>query len=200
MSGRMTRYLGLGIALAMAASLPASAGWKHIKVEEADVGKGAMAVTPTSEWNRWSRRESDRGETWTKDGFQLNRLDFAGQVENGSPLYKERSKKEKPFPKFRSDMLSTDLADLYESSFRILHGVTEFNVRELEPSKLGSASGIRLTFDYALPNDALTRVGEARLAVQDGKLYMISFVAPELHYYDAAISEVHMIMDSVVLN
>ena len=197
------KMTAMAVALAFGAatwSVEADAGWKRITVEQTEVGKGAMMAMPETEWNRWSRRESKRGETWTKDGFQLNRLDFAGEIAVGDPIYKERKKKEKPLPKFRADMLPTDIAEMYESTFRIMHGVTEFNVRSLEPTKLGSADGVRLQFDYALPNDALVRVGEARLAVHDGELYMVSFIAPELHYFDASIGEVRTIMDGITLN
>ena len=181
-------------------AVPAEAGWKKIETVRTDIGKGAMMATPASEWNRWSRRESKNGETWTKDGFALNQLDFAGQVAPGETLYKERKKKEKPLPKFQAGMLPTDLAEMYESTFRIMHDVTQFNVRSVQPASLGSAQAISVTFDYALQNDPLTRLGEARLAVHDGELYMVSFVAPELHYFDASIGEVRMMMDKMALN
>lgn len=186
--------------LAMVASPAQAARWKHILVEANDVGKGAMVVTPRSEWNRSNRRESRRGESWTQDGFVLNRLDFAGDIAPGEPIFKERRKREQPMPKFEADMLPTDWAELFESSFRIFYGVTEFNQRSLEPSTLGGADAVKLEFDYALPNDPLVRRGEARLAVHNGQLYMINFVAPELHYFDASIDEVRAIMDSATLN
>jgi len=180
-------------------SVPANAGWKRIEVEETKIAKGAMYATPASEWNRWSRRPARRGETWTKDGFQLNRLDFFGQIADGESIYKERSKKEKPLPKFRSDMLPTDLAELFEANFSIEHNITQFDVRSLEPAQLGGVAGVRMVYEYALPNDALTRVGEARLAVSAGQLYVINYTAPELHYFDASVDEVRAIMDNVEL-
>lgn len=179
---------------------PAEARWRLVSVEVADVGKGAMAVTPQTEWNRSNRRESPRGESWTQDGFALNRLDFAGEIAPGDPIFKERRKREQPMPKFEEGMLPTDWAELFESSFRIFYGVTEFNQRSLEPAKLGSVDAVKVEFDYALPNDALVRRGEARLAVHNGQLYLISFVAPELHYFEASIDEVRTIMDTVTLN
>jgi hypothetical protein len=191
--------LGLAAIALTATSVPAIAGWKRIETEATDVGNGAFVATPQSEWNRWSRRPAKRGETWTKDGFQLNRLDFFGQIEAGQSIYKDRHKKERPLPKFRADMLPTDLAELFEANFSIEHDITQFDVRLLEPVKLGGHDGIRMVYEYALPNDALTRVGEARLATVDDQLYVINFTAPELHYFEASIGEIRTIMDGVAL-
>lgn len=192
--------LGVVATTLIATSAPALASWKRIETEATEVAKGAFMVTPESEWNRWSRRPASRGETWTKDGFDLNRLDFFGQVEPGDSIYKERKKKERPLPKFRSDMLPTDLAELFEANFSIENDITQFDVRSLEPTKLGGHEGIRMVYEYAMPNDALTRVGEARLAIADGQLYVVNFTAPELHYFDASIDEVRAIMDGLTLD
>jgi hypothetical protein len=37
---------------------------------------------------------------------------------------------------------------------------------------------------------------EARAAIVGGKLYLITFAAPEIHYFDANIAEARAIMDS----
>ena len=179
------------------APAPAFAGWKRITTEATDVGKGAFVVTPQTEWSRWSRRPSKNGEIWTQDGFGLNMVHFIGQVGDGETLFKDRKKKERPMPKVRGDMLVTDLAELFEASFSIEYDVTQFDVRAMEPSKLGSHDAIKMTYEFALPNDALTRVGEARLAKVNGKVYLVNFIAPELHYYDQSIGEVQAMMDTL---
>ena len=191
----------LAIATAALALLPAPAmaGWKRITVAPTDVGKGAFVVTPQTEWSRWSSRPSKNGEIWTQDGFGLNMIHFIGQVGDGETLFKDRAKKERPMPKVRKDMLVTDLAELFEASFSIEYDVTQFDVRAMEPTKLGGHDGIRVTYEFALPNDALTRVGEARLAMVGGKVYAVNFIAPELHYFDRSIGEVQSMMDTLQL-
>lgn len=177
-----------------------AARWKLIKVEETKAGKGAFVVTPDTEWNRRNRRPSKNGEIWTKDGFNLNMLHFIGRVGDGQTLFKDRKKKERPMPKVKGDMLVTDLAELWEASFSIEYDITQFDVVSLEPTKLGGEDGIKMRYQYALPNDALTRVGEVRLAWKNEQVYLVNYSAPELHYYNASIEEVHKIMDSVQID
>jgi len=188
------------VSLLLFSSHAAFAGWKHIKVENNEVGKGGMTVLPLSEWNRWSKREAKRGESWTKNGFPLNRIDFFTQIEAGESIYKERSKKHHPLPKFQSDMLLPDLAELFKANFSIVNDATGFEVMKLEPAKLGSVPGLKVSYTYLNPNDPLTRLGEARMAVHDERLYVINYTAPELHYFDESISEARAIMDTVTLN
>ena len=182
-----------------ALSAPAQAGWRKIEPVKTEVAKGAMEVAPATEWNRWSRRPAAKGETWTKDGLLLNQLDFFGQVANGDPVYKERSKSERPLPKFKSDMLLPDLATLFEANFSIENNITQFEVTEIAPAMLGGANGLKLTYDYALPGESLQRRGEARMAVHNGELYVVNFTAPRLHFFDQNIEEVRGIMDRVKL-
>ena len=182
-----------------ALSAPAQAGWRKIEPTKTEVAKGAMEVAPATEWNRWSRRPAAKGETWTKDGLLLNQLDFFGQVANGETVYKERSKSERPLPKFKSDMLLPDLATLFEANFSIENNITQFEVTEIAPAMLGGANGLKLTYDYALPGESLQRRGEARMAVHNGELYVVNFTAPRLHFFDQNIEEVRGIMDRVKL-
>lgn len=191
--------LALATAAMAIAPAPAFAGWKRITTEATDVGKGSFIVTPQTEWSRWSRRPSKRGEVWTQDGFGLNLIHFIGQVAPGETLFKDRKKKERPMPKVRGDMLVTDLAELFEASFSIEYDVTQFDVTALEPTKLGGHDAIHMAFEFALPNDALTRVGEARIAMVDGEVYLVSFVAPELHYFGNSIDEVRAMMDTLTI-
>ncbi|MEQ8744632.1 hypothetical protein [Parasphingorhabdus sp.] len=188
------------VSLLLLSSQPTIAGWKHIKVESNEVGKGGMTVVPLSEWNRWSKRESNRGESWTKNGFPLNRIDFFSQIEAGESIYKERSKKHQPLPKFQSDMLLPDVAELFKANFSIVTDATGFEVTKLEPANLGSVPGLKVSYTYLHPNDPLTRLGEARMAVYNERLYVINYTAPRLHYFDENISEARAIMDNVILN
>ena len=191
----------LSFALAAAAMalapVPAFAGWKRITTEATDVGKGAFVVTPQTEWSRWSSRPSKNGEIWTQDGFGLNMIHFIGMVGSGETLFKDRQKKDRPMPKVSGDMLVTDLAELFEASFSIEYDVTKFDVRALEPAKLGGHDAIRMRYEFAVPNDALTRVGEARIAMVGGKVYVVNFIAPELHYFGQSIAEVNAMMDTL---
>ena len=194
----LIKPVAVAVALAFAAQ-PAQAGWKEMGKVTADIGKGAMTVTPDTVWNRWSSRPSANGEIWTKDGMPLNALTFIGKVASGETIYKDRKKTERPMPQYKSDMLLPDLADLFQSSFSIEYDITQFTVTEISPAKLGGVDGLKLTYDYALPGDRLQRQGEARIAVKGGELYVVNFAAPRLHYFGKDIAEVRGMMDRIVI-
>lgn len=186
----------LGVVLAISAA-PLSAGWKLMPAtQRVAVAKSGMTVIPGEGWNLSSTRSSKKGESWSYDGPILNDIEFLGGIANGEPLAKERSKKEKPFPKFSSAMLPTDVAQLYEQTVRITTGSPDFAVETMEPASFAGHPGFRFTFRFTKPDEEITRKGEARGAIVGGKLYMITYVATALHYFDAHLAAAHGVMDS----
>ena len=196
---RKTVLALMGLAI-MAAPGAAVAGWAVMgHGQPVAVAKSGLTVTPASDWNRWSRRPSQKGEIWTLDGVSLNELSFFAGVANGESLYKERDKANKPLPKFNSNMLAPDIVAMFEASNRIILDTSLFAIDNVEPAKLAGHDGVRFTYHYTVQADEVRRMGEARAAVIGGKLYIINFAAPSIHYYDANIVEVRAIMDSARL-
>jgi len=176
---------------------PVTAGWKLMpRAAAVTVAKSAMTVTPGEDWNRWSVRPSKRGETWTLDGVSLNELSFFGGVLPGEAIYRERSKKDEPLPKFSATMLAPEIVQAVEGSYRILLRTSLFAVDGMEPAPLGGHPGVRFTFHYTVQDEDVRRKGEGRAAIVDGKLYLITFAAPEIHYFDAGVAEARQVMDS----
>ncbi len=161
------------------------------------VANSTMKVTPKSVWNRWSSRPSSFGEIWTIDGASLNELTFFAKVTSGSTLYNEMDEANAPLPVFRKDMLPTDLVELFESSNRILLQSSVFNVDEAEPAKLSGHVAVRFRYSYASEADGLLRKGEGVAANIDGNLYLINFVAPQIHYFDRDVIKFRQIVDSI---
>lgn len=198
---KLFRYFPHMAAVALLACSSASvAGWKEMPTGAAvAVAKSSLTITPKSDWNRWSRRPSTKGEIWTLDGVALNELSFFAGVASGESLFKERNKKDKPLPKFNTNMLAPDIAQLFESSLRIILETSLFQIDSIEPAKFAGNDGVHFTYRYTVQADEVRRKGEARAAIIGGKLYLINFVAPEIHYYDAGIEEARAIMDGAHL-
>ena len=186
--------------LAMTVPGPAVAGWKVMPAGLATaVAKSTLKVTPQSAWNRWSARPSKKGEAWTLDGMALNELSFFAGIAPGEPLLKERNKKDKPLPRFSAQMLAPELVQFFEATNRIVLNTSLFEIDSVEPVRLAGHDGVRFTYHFSVEGDGLRRNGEARAAVIGGKLYLINFSAPAIHYFDANIAEVRAIMDSATL-
>lgn len=187
--------LTVALMILIASGTPAHAGWKLMPAGK-PVDLVGIAVTPQNDWNQASARPGKQGRAWTRDGFGLNGLEFFAAVPDGQPLYRERNKKRNPMPKFDKSMLLPDLVDFFERSFRVTNQITDFAVVESSPASFGAHPAVRLRYRYSLPNNELVRIGEARLSVVKGKLYVANYFAPELHYFSAGLDEAMAMMES----
>ena len=179
-------------ALLAAWSPSASAGWKLMSAKQTAQVDG-LTVTPERDWNQGGR-PGKQGRVWTQDGTGLNALEFFSAIPAGGSLYKERDKKSNPMPKFDSGLLLPELADFFERSFRAANQVSDFTITESAPTDIGGKKGLLVRYRYTMPNDELTRLGEARLAVVEGKLFVANYYAPQLHYFGAGLPEAQAMM------
>ena len=171
--------------------------WKLVRAGEVrKVGTDEMLVTAVGDWNRSTQSELKRNESWTQHGTGLDDLSFYGGIVKGKPLLRQRDKKKDPLPKFDPAMLPTDIAEWFESSARIALNSAVFEVGAVRPATLAGTRGVEMDYTYATEGDNLERQGIARAAVVGGKLYVISFDAPKIHYYRAGLATALAIMDS----
>ncbi|TMM48736.1 hypothetical protein [Qipengyuania marisflavi] len=196
----MKRLGKLFIALALAAGLttPAQAGWRLVEKGEERKVAGRMYVTPTEDWNRSTIRPVSRSEVWTRDGRELNDLDFFMGIKDGKPLFRETHRKRAPLPKFDPAMLPTDIVEWYQDTANIVLGGSLFAITEVKPARLAGYDGVHFAFSYT-GSDNVERKGEVRAAIIDSRLYLISFDAPSLYYFDRNIGGVRVLMDSARL-
>jgi hypothetical protein len=196
---KMRKFALFAVMVSLSAA-PAVAGWAVMAPKQrVAVAKSSLTVAPVNPWNRWSRKPSKTGEVWTQDGFSLNELTFFAGVASGESLYKDRQKKDRPLPRFDSRMTAPEIVQLFEASTRIIRQTSLFEVDNVEPAKLAGHDGVRFTYHYVVQDEEVRRKGEGRAAIVGGKLYMINFAAPAIHYYDNGIAEIRSIMDTARL-
>jgi hypothetical protein len=147
------------------------------------VAKSPLTVTPDREWNKMGARPGRNSETWTIDGDGLNDVTFYGGIETGRTLFREVSKKAKPLPHFSATMLLTDLPTLFADSYSIALDTQLMTIDSVEPTAFLGQKGIRFAFTFSRLNEEVRRKGEAVAAIVDGKLYMITFEAPDVFYF-----------------
>ena len=197
----MSQKLALLAAVAtLALAAPVAAGNKLIPAgQRIAVAKSAMTVQPGTEWNKLSERPGRNAETWTQDGDELNDLSFYGGIESGRPLFREVDKKNRPLPKVSATMLITDIPVLLENSYRIARDASSMAIDTITPIQFAGNKGVRFTYTFAKQNETLQRRGEARGAVIGGKLYLVTYEAPSLYYYDRCAAAARAVADSVRL-
>ena len=198
---RMTigRLLAALVLTALAASPGSPGNALREKGKLAAISGSSLAVTPSRDWNRLNFSPGKKTELWTLDGEDLNEVTFYAGIEAGKPLVREVSKKRKPLPKFSKEMLLVEVPELLEGTYRASRDIATFTVSGAKPDRFLGHDGIRFTYDY-IDEDALPRRGEARAAVINGLLYMATFSAPRLHYYDRSLDDFHALTDGAKLN
>jgi hypothetical protein len=192
--------IAAAVALATMATAPVQAGWKLIEpAKQVIVAKSTMKVTPGEQWNRWTYKPVKKGEVWTLDGVALNELYFVSGLIAGETIYRETNKKDNPLPKFRTGMQLTDIPELFESSNRVVLGLSTFTVSGAEPFKFGAHDGIKFSYEFTRADSALTRKGVAVGTIVQNKLHLISYTSPSLYYFDRDRAKAEAIMASVTL-
>jgi hypothetical protein len=188
----MKRLMGLGCIAALALSSPAIAGFKLMPTGKAQpVGKLGLSVTPPNDWNRLGAKIGRNAESWTLDGLSLNDLSFYAGIEQGRTLFREFDKKNRPLPKFAASMLPTDIVSLFEGSYRVAAGTSLFEIGKVEPATFAGKPGVHFTYSFVQQGEEVRRNGEGTGAIIGGKLYLITFEAPIIHYFDRDIARYH---------
>ena len=163
-----------------------------------EINDSGLRVTPPRDWNRLAIKRGKFAETWTLDGEQLNDVTFYGGVETDKPLVKERDKKRDPLPKFRSDTLLVEIPELVQGTYRAYKGISSFTMTNSKPGRFLGRDGIEFIYEFT-DNDNLPRKGEGRAAIISGKLYMVTFDAPRLHYFERTRADFHALADTAFL-
>ena len=195
----MRTFVLVAVAAASLTAAPAL-GYKLVaqKVRVA-VAKSVMTIAPPIDWNRQQSRPGRNAEAWTLDGMPLNEVTFYGGIAADQTLFKEVSKKDKPLPRFDAAMLAPDVAQLFEASYRLAGGSALFAIDGIEPASFAGHRGFRFRYSFTLEGEEVRRTGEATGAIVGGKLWMITYEAPTIHYFERNLADYRALVDSAQL-
>lgn len=183
---RSTAFTCLSLVLL---SGPALAGYKLMPAgRNQAIGKLGLAVTPPNDWNRLGAKIGRNAESWTLDGLSLNDLSFYAGIEEGKPLFREVDKRNRPLPKFTASMLPTDIVALFEGSYRVAAGTSLFEIGSVEPANFAGKPGVRFSYSFVQQGEEVRRKGEGTGAIISGKLYLVTFEAPTIYYFDRDVA------------
>lgn len=157
-----------------------------------------MTITPSRDWNQLSKSIGSHAEVWTLDGELLDAITFIGGITAGQSLIRERSKKRDPLPKFETSTLAAEIPELWERTIRASKGITTFTMTSAEPAQLMGHAGVSFSYEYA-DEDHLVRKGEARAAIIDDHLYMITYEAPRLGFFDKYVKDFREMANTATL-
>lgn len=193
---RLTLVRAAAVVLILS-GVPAAASNSLIRADIAvAVAKSTLMVTPAGEWNKMGARPGRNSETWTLDGDGLNDLTFYGGIQDDRPLFREVAKRTTPLPRFSATMLLTDIPALVEASYRVALGTALMTIDGAEPTMMSGNKAILFRYRFTRQGEEVARKGEAVAAIVSGKLYMISFEAPAIHYFDRDVARFRAIARS----
>ncbi|QJU59553.1 hypothetical protein HL653_18930 [Sphingomonas sp. AP4-R1] len=185
------------LALAALAATPALSNMLVPPGPRTGIANSRLSATPASEWNRLSHTDGKFTEVWTIDGDQLDKVTFFGGVARGKALLREVDRKHHPLPTVKASMLITDIPVLLETTYRI-RGARQMTIDTQEPAMLGGHKAIRFTYHFTL-DDEVRRKGEGLGALVDGKLYLVTYEAPALHFFDKDVARYRALAASITL-
>jgi len=196
-----TKRVATLIAVSVAANAAIAAHANSLVAPGAHTGiaNSKLSANSQGEWNRLSRVDGKNVEVWTLDGDALNKVSFYGGIANGMPLLREPDKKRHPLPKVSGTMLMTDIPALLETTYRSLGIVNQMEIGEQSPAILGGRKAIRFTYTLTRAADQVRRKGEGIGTLVDGKLYLVTYEAPALHFFDKDIERYRQLAASLAL-
>lgn len=160
------------------------------------IGKLGLSVTPPNDWNRLGTKIGRNAESWTLDGLSLNDLSFYAGIEDGRTLFREVDKKNRPLPKFSSTMLLPDIVQMFEGSYRVATSTSLFSIGTVEPVTFAGKPGVRFTYSFVQQDEEVRRNGEATGAIINGKLYLITYEAPAIYYFDRDVAAYRRLVET----
>lgn len=190
----MRRLLTLFAALLVAGCAAfAAVGPGPVKLGE------AMTVTLDGKWNRAPAMFAPpKGELWTAEGIPVDRLAFFVGLAEGDVLLQPRgSSGEKKLPRFRAGMNPSEVVEFYEA-YATADG-SSFTLAKLEPAPFGGAEGFRFEFQAVRKSDEVRLAGVGYGALRGGKLYMMVYTAPRIHFFPSYLPRVEAIARSARL-
>lgn len=191
----MKRLLKTAAVAALLAGLAGCAAITPVPAGPVALG-GGHQVSLGREWSDISAIVPQRMKNvrlLTIDGPLLNRLYLAEGLAPGEGLIKSVSR-EHAAPAFHADMSATELVEFLSDSTAAL-GYQRVTTSHLRPAKVGAQTAYRVDLQ-AQTESGLQLSGTAQMAVLNGKLYLILYLAPSEYYYGATLPEVEGIMRS----
>ena len=161
------------------------------------IARSTLAASPAYEWNKLRYRGGKNVEIWTVDGDELNKVTFYGAIPVGQPIFREADKKNAPLPRVTANMLITDIPTLLESTYRVQLNTSQMSIDSQEPALVAGHKGVKFTYSFVRQDDEVQRKGEAVGAVVGDRLYLVTYEAPAIHFFDKDVEKFRQLVTTL---
>lgn len=184
------------LALAAGAALLAAGCAQVSHVASGDVTlKDRLVVTVDKPWNQFEGGLNDGVPTWTQDGFTVDALRFYVGLKDGALLAPTPSepKGSKPLA-FKAGMQPTEVVALFESLYS--RDGSSFTLDRLTPQPFAGQPGFRFEFSSVRKTDEVPLKGIGWGSVRGGELFVVTYTAPRLSFFDRHVASAEAIVKS----
>jgi len=173
----MKRFLLIVCLLATTMTLSACVAWSRVPAKQTKLS-GGLVLHPE---NEWSAMKYGAAQTWTVHGPQIEAITVVSGLKDGKSIAQPVNYKDK-MPLFRSAMSASEVAELMvETLLRMGYG--KVDLLGVRPETFAGRPGFRFDLDLVAAN-GLSASGLGAGVIANGKLYLIVYRAPKLHYFD----------------
>lgn len=193
----MNRRILAALLAVLVSWLAGCAQVSHVAIGELTV-RGRLAVTVDRPWNQFERGLGDSTTTWTQDGITVDALRFYVALKDGELIAPTPSepKGEKPLA-FKAGMVAEQVVALFEG----LHsrGGSSFTLERIAPETFAGQPGFRFEFSSIRKADDVRLRGVGWGTVRNAELYVITYTAPRLAFFQRHLGGAQAIVRSARL-
>jgi hypothetical protein len=143
----------------------------------------------------WSRTSTGPRELWTIDGPLLDSVRFFNGLVDGDSLFEPTVARTDQLPLYRKSMTPLEIRDFVFASLNRA-GYEKLATDDLRVADFGGDQGFRFEHRFAT-EDGLRKKGFFIGAINNGRLYLIEFAAPEIYYYEKHRATVERMIGSI---
>ena len=148
------------------------------------IRKERLTVTVEQPWNQFASGLGDGTPTWTQDGVTVDALRFYVALKDGALIAPTPSepKGQKPLA-YKAGMGTAEIVALFEGLYS--RGGSTFTLDKVEPAAFaGQSGGFRFEWSGIRKSDDVRLRGIGWGAVRNGELFVITYAAPRLSFFE----------------
>jgi hypothetical protein len=139
----------------------------------------------------WSGKTIDDNHLWTVNGANLEKVVFLNHIKDGETLFD--NEKSQPFKK---GMNIIEITELFSNSMQTDGKWLQVRTQNLKPKSFGPFDGFG--FDTTMVSEkGLTYKGLVSGAVIEEKLFLVFYLAVEMHYYPKHVEHFKNMLSSI---
>ncbi|HEY6510566.1 MAG TPA: hypothetical protein VI032_01225 [Burkholderiaceae bacterium] len=145
-----------------------------------------LVIKVDSPWNQFERIAGDTTPTWTQEGITVDTLRFHVALKDGELIAPTPSEPKGQMPlAFKSSMQPSEVISLFEAYYS--RDGSTFKLDRVVPATFVGQQGFQFEFSSVRKTDEVQLRGIGWGAVRNGELFVITYTAPRLAFFQRGV-------------